>query len=185
MSDTSHSTAVSARKNRLQEYQAMLARKLRDARTQPATEGYLGLQICERHWLLSLAEAGEVLDLQAPTPVPLTQPWYAGLINARGNLVGVIDFARFCGGDSTPTTPSVSKIVVLSKHPDRACGILVSRVLGLRSAGDLQAQQLAVEGPASWEGRSWKDADGRDWRELDVRRLLNDPAFLQVGRQAA
>lgn len=181
-----------ARQTRLQDYQAMLARKLREARSLPAVDSYLGLQIGQRHWLLPLADTGEVLEMRAPSRVPLTQPWYAGLVNARGNLLGVIDFALFCGEGQTPVLPG-SKIVVLSRQVERACGIVASRVVGLRHAADLAEPAVPVQAPAAdepiragaeWEGPRLADRDGRHWQVLDVRRLLDAPAFLQVGRQA-
>ncbi|TDF66222.1 chemotaxis protein CheW [Cupriavidus sp. L7L] len=181
-----------ARHTRLQDYQAMLARRLREARTLPAADSYLALQIGARHWLLPLAETGEVLDMRPPSRVPLTQPWYSGLVNARGSLLGVIDFSLFCGGSPTPVQPG-SKLVVLSRQVERACAILATRVAGLRHATELglpheeAAQGLAQgsdEAPA-WEGQRFADRDGRDWQVLNVRALLDAPAFLQVGRSAA
>ncbi|CAJ0681180.1 hypothetical protein R82526_01106 [Ralstonia mannitolilytica] len=171
-------------RQRLHEYQAMLARRLQEARAKSSAEGFLGVQVGERHWLLSLTDTGEVLDYQAPTRVPLTQPWYLGLVNARGNLLGVIDLGLFCGEAPTTAGPG-AKIVVLSKDPQRACAIVVPRVAGLRSLTDLQPADVATEESRPWQGRAWRDAQGTLWRELDVRQLLADPAFLQVGRSRA
>ncbi len=111
-------------RQRLHEYQAMLARRLQEARAKSSTEGFLGVQIGDQHWLLSLSDTGEVLDYQPPARVPLTQPWYLGLVNARGNLLGVIDFSLFCGEAATAGGAG-AKIVVLSKDPQRACAIIV------------------------------------------------------------
>jgi twitching motility protein PilI len=180
-----------ARQTRLQDYQAMLARRLREARDLPAVDSYLGLQVGQRHWLLPLPETGEVLEMRRPSRVPLTQFWYTGLVNARGSLLGVIDFGLFCGEGATSLQPG-SKIVVLSRQVERACGILATRVIGLRHAGDLflpaepaDKAPARQEPAAEWEGARFADRDGRDWQVLDVRRLLAAPAFLQVGRQAA
>ncbi|TXI87821.1 MULTISPECIES: chemotaxis protein CheW [unclassified Cupriavidus] len=174
-----------ARQTRLQDYQAMLARRLREARSLPAVDSYLGVQIGQRHWLLPLPETGEVLEMRAPAGVPLTQPWYRGLINARGNLLGVIDFSMFCGEAPTPLQAG-SKIVVLSRNVERACGIIATRVVGLRHAGDLSLPHGEVPpGEAVWEGASYADRDGRDWQVLDIRQLLEAPAFLQAGRAAS
>jgi twitching motility protein PilI len=170
-----------ARQTRLQDYQAMLARRLREARTMPAVDSYLGLQVGQRHWLLPLADTGEVLEMRQPSRVPLTQPWYMGLVNARGNLLGVIDFSLFCGEGATPLLPG-SKIVVLSRQLERACGILASKVIGLRHAGELNLADGGASA-AEWEGDDYRDRDGRHWRVLDVRRLLDAPAFLQAGLQ--
>ncbi|GAB7548784.1 chemotaxis protein CheW [Cupriavidus sp. CuC1] len=183
-----------ARQTRLQDYQAMLARRLREARNLPAVDSFLGLQVGQRHWLLPLPQTGEVLEMRQPSRVPLTQSWYTGLVNARGSLLGVIDFGLFCGEGATPLQPG-SKIVVLSRQVERACGILATRVIGLRHAGDLSlpvevadpanAARARQEPAPDWEGPCFADRDGRDWQVLDVRRLLASPAFLQVGRQAA
>lgn len=181
-----------ARQTRLQDYQAMLARRLREARSLPAADSYLALQVGPRNWLLPLADAGEVLDMRPPSPVPLTQPWYSGLVNARGSLLGVIDFSLFCGGAPTPLQPG-SKIVVLSREVERACAILATRVAGLRHAADLSLPHGDAHAPSTapstgkqaWEGQRFADRDGRDWQVLDVRALLDAPAFLQVGRATA
>ena len=49
-------------RQRLHEYQAMLARRLQEARAKSSTEGFLGVQIGDQHWLLSLSDTGEVLE---------------------------------------------------------------------------------------------------------------------------
>jgi len=179
---------IRARQTRLQDYQAMLARRLREARSLPAADSYLALQVGPRSWLLPLAETGEVLDMRQPSRVPLTQPWYAGLVNARGNLLGVVDFSLFSGDGATPVQPG-SKIVVLSRQVERACGIVATRVVGLRHAGDLglpHGEAAKAEGTEpAWAGRRFADREGRDWQVLDVRALLEASAFLQAGRTAA
>lgn len=170
------------RQTRLHDYQAMLARRLREARNLPAVDSYLGVLVGQRNWLLPLMETGEVLEMRAPAAVPLTQPWYRGLVNARGNLLGVIDFGMFCGDGPTPVQPG-SKIVVLSRHVERACGIIATRVVGLRHAVDLTP--AGGPEPETWRGAAFADREGRDWQVLDIGQLLDAPAFLQAGRDAA
>lgn len=173
---------IRTRQTRLHDYQAMLARRLREARNLPAVDSYLGVLVDQRNWLLPLMETGEVLEMRPPAAVPLTQPWYRGLVNARGNLLGVIDFGMFCGEGQTPVQPG-SKIVVLSRHVERACGIIATRVVGLRHAVDLTPAGGAE--PEGWRGAGFADREGRDWQVLDIRQLLEAPAFLQAGRIAA
>lgn len=170
------------RQTRLHDYQAMLARRLREARNLPAVDSYLGVLVGQRGWLLPLMETGEVLEMRQPAGVPLTQPWYRGLVNARGNLLGVIDFGLYCGEGATPVQPG-SKIVVLSRQVERACGIIATRVVGLRHAVDLTPAQ--GEAPLGWLGAHFADREGRDWQVLDIRQLLDTPAFLQAGRTVA
>ncbi len=173
-----------ARQTRLHDYQAMLARRLREARSLPAVDSYLGVQVGQRNWLLPLAHTGEVIEWRQPSPVPLTQPWYHGLVNARGNLLGVIDFGLFCGEGATPLQPG-SKIVVLSRQVERACGIVATRVTGLRHAGELATAAPQGDASEDWQGDWLADREGRTWRVLDIERLLAAPAFLQAGRQGA
>ncbi len=180
--DTGRDTGLTrqARPHRLQEYQAMLARKLLDARAQPAVERYLGLQVGECWWLLALADAGEVLELRTPSPVPMTQSWYLGLVNVRGSLLGIVDLLQFTRGTATPTS-SMSKIVALAGQAEQACGIVVSRILGLKNPAGMQAQ-AEDSSQGAWQARAWRDEEGREWRVLDVKSLLGEPRFLQAGR---
>ena len=60
---------IRARQTRLQDYQAMLARRLRDARNLPAVDSYLGVLVGQRHWLLPLPDTGEVLEMRQPAGV--------------------------------------------------------------------------------------------------------------------
>ncbi len=97
----------------------------------------------------------------------------------------MIDFGLFCGEGPTPVQPG-SKIVVLSRHVERACGIIATRVVGLRHAGDFSRCRYG-DAPAGheaalapeWHGLRFADRDGRDWQVLDIRQLLDAPAFLQ------
>ena len=59
-----------ARQTRLHDYQAMLARRLREARNLPVVESYLGVLVGQRNWLLPLTETGEVLEMRTPASVP-------------------------------------------------------------------------------------------------------------------
>ena len=73
-------------------------------------------------WLVKLEEAGEVIPVPAMVPVPLTQPWFRGLANIRGNLFSVIDFAAYQGGEPTPATPDARLLLVRGalRHRRRA-----------------------------------------------------------------
>ena len=80
----------------LRDYQRELAERLRSAggARQPSK---LGLQIGGEAWLVDLADAGEVLPVPRIAPLPLTQPWFRGVANIRGNLYSVVDFPAFLG----------------------------------------------------------------------------------------
>ena len=116
--------------------------------------------------------------------VPLTKPWYLGIANIRGNLYGVIDFAGFLGRPLEPVTPgtSLSRLVLFGPRVGELhAGLIVHRVLGLRNLAELAAQRNAGRARRTWYGARWAEANGDVWQEIDLARLAQDPAFLQVG----
>ena len=77
------------------------------ARTSSGARAHqLGVEIGGVRYLLDLLEAGEIVPVPALASVPLTQPWYLGLANVRGNLVGVVDLARYLGQDGAVPPPA-------------------------------------------------------------------------------
>jgi twitching motility protein PilI len=59
-------------------------------------------------------------------------------------------------------------------------GLIVHRVLGLRNLADLSRNDTPAGAP-DWYGSRWAEANGDVWQEIDLARLAQDPAFLQVG----
>ncbi|CAH0132545.1 hypothetical protein SRABI118_00072 [Massilia sp. Bi118] len=164
-----------ARRTRLRQYQEELLERMQAARTGSGARTHqLGVEIGGERYLLDLLEAGEIVPVPALTGVPLTQPWYLGLANIRGNLVGVVDLARFFGlQDGTagaPVSGSAGRLVTFAPSLGMPCGFLAARVHGLRQAADMTPQ----------DGRLI-DADGNAWTPLALAALAQDERFLQVG----
>ncbi len=179
-------TASIARRERLREFQSSLSERMRRAQTVPVASSRLGLQIGPSRVLVDLAEAAEILAVPAITPVPLVKAWYRGLCNVRGNLLGVIDLSLFAGGPATPLDQD-SRVLAFGADLQFASGILVSRMLGLRSASDLgPAPDSDPAAPASlyapWVRSRLVDAQGVLWDELDLATLATDERFLWIGR---
>lgn len=138
----------------------------------------LGIDAEGNRWLVDLASASEVAVMPAYVPVPLTHPWFLGVSNVRGNLYGIVDFARFLGGP--PTQPSADNRVLLAHPRYRVnAGLLVSRVLGLRNIAELERQPPG-EGAAPWMSARLSEPAGEVWKELDLPVLLNQPDFLGI-----
>jgi twitching motility protein PilI len=164
---------------RLRQYQEQLLERMQAARTSSGARAHqLGVEIGGVRYLLDLLEAGEIVPLPALAPVPLTRPWYLGLANVRGNLVGCIDLARFLGQDEAADpalstgpalSPGAPRLVTFSPALGFPCALLVARVFGLRHAADMTLQ----------DGRL-VDADGKDWTPLALSALARDERFLQV-----
>ena len=167
-----------ARKSSLREFQAHLARRLADVGAQSAA-GLLGVQSGSDFWLLSLADAGEVVPLVPMASVPLTRPWFAGIANIRGNLYSVVDFSAFQGKEATPQNSGARLLLIGTRHGSNAA-LLVTRMLGLRNIDDLAPVAAQSDGE-SWAGEAYTDNEGRRWRLLNVRQLLSDERFLEIG----
>jgi twitching motility protein PilI len=167
-----------ARRARLRQYQEQLLERMQAARTSSGARAHqLGVEIGGVRYLLDLTEAGEIVPVPALTSVPLTQPWYLGLANIRGSLVGVIDLASYLGQADTGAAPaaaaaSAQRLVTVAPALGVPCGLLASRVYGLRHAADMQPE----------DGRL-RDADGLEWTPLALAALVREERFLQVGLQ--
>ena len=161
---------AAGRRTRLRQYQVQLLERMQAARNNSAARiNHLGVQIGPERILLDLTQAGEIVPVAPLTQVPLTQPWYLGLANIRGSLVGIVDLARYLKLGETPAGPD-SRIVTFAAGLGFNCGLLVSRVYGLRHADDMQRQ-----------GDHLVDADANEWHALDLAALVRDPRFLQIG----
>jgi twitching motility protein PilI len=164
-----HSDAA-GRRTRLRQYQVQLLERMQAARSNSGARiNHLGVQIGAQRILLDLTQAGEIVPVSPITTVPLTQPWYLGLANIRGNLVGVIDLARYLKMGETAIGPD-GRFVTFAGALGFNCALLVSKVYGLRHAGDMQQH-----------GDHLRDADAKEWDVLDLAALARDPRFLQIG----
>jgi twitching motility protein PilI len=161
----------------LRDYQRELAERLRLADSARAASK-LGVQVGEQNWLIDLAEAGEVMPVPEITPVPLTQAWYRGVANVRGNLYSVIDFAEFLGSGASGTGEG-ARLVLLGERFRSSAGLLIDRSLGLRNPKELRARE-AAPGRRPWLRGEFEDEAGGRWSELDVAALVRDAEFLSV-----
>jgi twitching motility protein PilI len=158
------------RRTRLREYQEQLLERMQDARTASAAPtNRLGVRIGAGHYLLDLLEVGEIVPAGALTRVPLTQPWYLGLANVRGNLVGVIDFASYLG-EAPAVAPPSARMVTFASSLGVNCALLVARVFGLRDA----AGMIQPDG-------TLRDLDGNEWVPLSLAALVRDERFMSIG----
>ncbi|MFS2023106.1 chemotaxis protein CheW [Massilia sp. GER05] len=146
-----------ARRARLRQYQEQLLERMQAARTSSGARAHqLGVEIGGVRYLLDLVEAGEIVPLPPLAAVPLTQPWYLGLANVRGNLLGVVDLARYLDPEAAPTPGT--RLVTFGPALGFPCALLVAKVVGLREAG------------------------GQDWTPLSLAALAREERFLQVAR---
>ena len=167
-----------ARKSSLREFQAHLAARLAGIRDQRAA-GLLGVQSGGDLWLLSLSDSGEIIPLPSLAGVPLTKSWFVGIANIRGNLYSVADFSAFQGKDATPQNASSRLLLIGTRYGNNAA-LLITRMLGLRNMDDLTPAASDPDAPV-WVSGAFTDKEGRRWKMLDVRELLADEDFMDIG----
>ena len=175
-----------ARRLRMREFQTRLVDRMQAARGGiDVRAGQLGVLIGTTRYLFDLTQAGEIVAVGVITRVPLTQPWFLGLTNIRGNLISVVDFSRFNGG---PTTVLDKQCRIIAFAPGLAFngGLLVSRVLGLRNIADMQPHGAALinesdDGERRNKAAYYIDKEQEVWHVLDLMAVTRNPQFLQVG----
>lgn len=168
-----------ARRTGLREFQLSVAERLRTAATRATLSSKLGFQVGSANWFVALHQVSEVIPTPASVPVPLTQPWFRGVANVRGNLYSIVDFSAFQGGEPTPPGTE-RRVILVSDKLVAGAGLLVSRMLGLRNPEHFTAAERPAEANP-WVGAVFKDASGATWQELDLARLAKERRFLEVG----
>jgi twitching motility protein PilI len=162
----------------LRDYQRGLAERLRGAQAGAMAASKLGLQVGQDPWLVDLADAAELIPVPPITAVPLTRPWFRGVVNVRGNLYNVVDLPAFFGG--SPVAPGEqARLLLLAERFLMRSALLVDRSLGLLDARELSAHSDAPSA-SPWIRGVYADPGGRLWKELDVRQLVQHAAFLGV-----
>jgi twitching motility protein PilI len=165
-----------ARRNSLREFPEHLARRLSEARSTDR-RGLLSFSAGNENWLIRLADAGEILPPPPLATVPRTRDWYRGLVNVRGTLYSVIDFARLHGDERTATTGQ-SRLLLIGTRSGIHSALLVSNSSGLRSEEDFE--HAGTEDSRPWVERCLRDAQGHVWLLIDITRLLASPDFLDA-----
>lgn len=170
----------STHRTRLREFQSQLVERMQAANAGALTQAnHLAVMIGQTRWLLSLHEAGEIVSVGAIAKVPLTKDWFLGLTNVRGNLLGVVDLACFHGMPPVSINKE-SRIVAFAPALSFNCGLLVSRVMGLRNLADLQLAPN-LEGPGTtWGAQRYVDRESQVWTELNLSLMVQNPQFLHV-----
>jgi twitching motility protein PilI len=177
-----------AKRISLREFQQSLSERLLSARRGEGSQSLLGVESGAddlpggSHWLIDLADSGEVAPLPQLTPAPLTKPWFAGIANIRGVLYSVVDFSAWRGGAPTPINAQSRLLLVGARHGINTA-LLVRRALGLRPQLQMHAASETMVGAgdaAPWQGGRFKDAQDVTWTQLRIPALLADPNYLDI-----
>ncbi len=133
----------------------------------------LGIIVGRDSWLVDMADISEVLAVPELTVVPLTKHWYCGVANVRGNIYSIADLSAYMDFGST-AHDAQSRVLLIGQKFNFNTGLLVSKVMGLR---DSTAWQRSEQDGAVF----YQDSSGKQWQKLDIRQLLQQPEFIQIG----
>ena len=133
----------------------------------------LGIFVGKDNWLVEMADISEVLTVPELTHVPLTKKWYSGVANVRGNIYSIADLGSYLNCGQT-AHDAQSRVLLIGQKYNFNTGLLVSKVLGLRNATEWQRSE---------QGNKvvYHDDSGQEWHKLDIRQLLQQPEFIQIG----
>lgn len=172
-----------AQREALKELQTRLAARLQEAKTRDiAVASWLAVESGGRHFLLPLAQSGEIFPWAGVLPVPYTQSWFLGVANLRGTLTGVVDLAGLLAAVQPRSEQALleSSLLVLNAALEVNAALLVDRLLGLRSAQAFVASEPPGDQAPAYFGTTYIDAQGMRWQELNLQALSEHPAFLSI-----
>ncbi len=164
----------------LRDFSTQLAQRLNEAPARETQATYLGVRVAERSYLIEMASVGEIVPLSDIARVPWTRPWFRGLANVRGRLVGVYDLPHLAGGEPM-NSEQAQQLLVLGDGTKVTAALLITRAFGLRNAKDMDALPAPPEGVAPWEGARYRDPDGTTLTELNLSRLVAAESFASIG----
>ena len=172
-----------ANQEALHDLQVRLAERLSMAQSEAGSEAqWLAVKIAGKNYLIPLAQAGEIFGWQVPQRLPYTKPWFWGVANLRGNLVGVIDVAQFLGHPAMRTEQNLQQARIVTVHAalEVNAGVLIDQLLGLKGMKDGWRKSADATGPEPQNGTVYLDGEGQAWRELQLKSLVASPEFLDV-----
>jgi len=175
-----------ANREALRELQARLAKRLQTAQSEGMSVSWLAVRSGGANYLLPLGQAGEIMPLSPVQVVPYSKPWFKGVLNVRGNLLGVVDLAEFvaaCGGPRRVSAPPAqdASVVTLNAQLEVNCALRVDALSGLRGADAFARSEVPGSDAPSFYGSCFIDSEGGRWQEINLRVLSRFAPFLSIG----
>lgn len=172
-----------AKSSNLREFQESILLKLKQA---IASDGVvstsrLGVTVGGKKLLINLVDVSEVLPMPLVQAVPLTQSWFLGIANIRGNLYNVADLAHFIKSPATQRSVS-NRIVLLSSEVTTQAALMIESLVGLRNLDTMQLKAQASSKNIDnlhFIKQTYEDADGNEWFEVDIDAFVQDRVFIQ------
>ena len=166
-------------KEALQSLQSRLAERLQANQGNVQAGHWLGVRVGVNHFLLPLAQAGEIYPWSEPHPVSYTQDWFLGVANLRGALCGVVNlplYLQLSPASILQATAAGAQLQdkrLVALHPAFELNVVlaVDQLLGLKNADQLSAAP---------NSHSLLDAQGTQWQPIDLAAIVQSPNFLSI-----
>lgn len=175
-----------ADKDALHALQTRLAERMEQVRSDQPGRSWLAVRCGGMGVLLPLSQAGEIFEPAAIVSVPHTQPWFIGVVNHRGAICTVVDFACWLGlseADARLRRAEHHRLVGLNPALGVNGALSIDRLDGLRHESEMTLVDPPPDGaPArpDFAARRWRDVDGGQWQEVDLVELARNAQFLTV-----
>lgn len=168
----------------LKELQTRLASRLLAARTEGVSIAWLAVKAGARNYLFPLVQSGEIFPLASLQPVPYCRSWFAGVVNLRGGLFGVVDLAGFIADGQLPvrSEQSLAEASVITLNPalEVNCALMVDGLAGLRNADAFSGSAPPAEADPAYFGNRYIDSGGEQWQEINLQSLSQLQQFLSI-----
>ncbi len=168
-----------AKTSNLREFQEAILLRLKEVATQGSavSSSRLGVTVGAKRLLINLNDVREVIPVPPVQSVPLTQPWFLGVANIRGNLYNITDLAQFLG--MPPTSKSTNtRILLLNSEITTQAALVIGSLVGLRSIESMKPKESSAD-EVFFKKQTYEDAEGNEWLEVDVDMLVRDKDFIQ------
>jgi len=173
-----------ANREALRELQTRLATRLQAARSEGMSVAWLAVLAGGRNYLLPLGQSGEIFPTANVQAVPYARKWLRGVLNIRGGLFGIVDFAGFVAedGGAARTQAAAVDTSVVTLHPalEVNCALQVDTLAGLRGPESFASSTAPTEQAPAYFGNCLVDATGQAWQEINLRVLSQSPQFLSI-----
>lgn len=142
----------------------------------------VGFTLLGSHFVASMDEVAEMLEVPSFTHLPGVQSWVRGVANVRGRLLPLFDLAAFCGGRLVGGRKR-RRVLVLETE-SLYTGLIVDQVFGMQhfpvdeyqsETGDLvEAIRPYVQGSYL--------AQGQQWNVFKLSELARDQRFTNAAK---
>ena len=169
-----------AKTSNLREFQEAILLKLKVAASQGdvVSTSRLGVIVGTKKILVNLNDVTEVIPVPPIQAVPLTQSWFLGVANIRGNLYNITDFSQFIQLPATQKSAN-NRILLLSSDIATQSALLISSLVGLRNIDTMTIKPVSDATEVAFSKLAYIDAEGSEWFELDINALVRDTEFIQ------